>query len=64
MWRGKLTVELLGSRYAPITDSIGFAEADFARVIAADDSWKAPLGGYAGSSIKETCTACSTRCSG
>jgi hypothetical protein len=39
---------LLGGRYAPITDAIGFLEADFAQVVAADARWRASLGGYRG----------------
>lgn len=39
---------LLGGRYAPITDAIGFLEADFAQVVAADTRWRATLGGYRG----------------
>jgi hypothetical protein len=39
---------LLGGRYAPITDAIGFLEAEFAEVVAADIRWRASLGGYNG----------------
>jgi hypothetical protein len=41
-------MKLLGGRYAPITESIGFLEADFAQVVAADARWRAALGGYRG----------------
>lgn len=39
---------LLGGRYAPITDAIGFLEAEFARVVEVDTRWRASLGGYQG----------------
>jgi hypothetical protein len=39
---------LLGGRYAPITDAVGFLEADFAHVVAADEHWRATLGGFRG----------------
>ncbi|MBB4638144.1 hypothetical protein [Longimicrobium terrae] len=39
-------VMLPGGRYAPITDAIGFLEADFAQVVEADSRWRASLGGY------------------
>jgi hypothetical protein len=52
-----MAVELLDNRYAPITDAIGFIEADFDRVVAADDCWRASLGGYAGRSIRGTLPA-------
>jgi hypothetical protein len=44
-------MDLLGGRYAPITEAIGFLEADFSRVVEADRRWRASLGGYAGRSI-------------
>lgn len=44
-------MNLLGGRYAPITDAIGFLEADFAQVVAADAQWRASLGGYRGRPI-------------
>lgn len=42
---------LLGGHYAPITEAIGFLEADFARVVAADGRWRTSLGGYGCRSI-------------
>jgi hypothetical protein len=42
---------LLGGHYAPITDAVGFLEADFSRVVEADQRWRASLGGYAGHPI-------------
>lgn len=39
-------MNLLAGRYAPITDAIGFLEADFARVVTADIRWRATLGGF------------------
>jgi hypothetical protein len=47
-----MAVELLDNRYAPITDAIGFIEADFDRVVAVDDCWRASLGGYEGRSVR------------
>ena len=44
-------MNLLDDRYAPITDSIGFLETDFRQVVAADQRWRASLGGYAGRPI-------------
>ena len=44
-------MKLMGGRYAPITDAIGFLEANFSRVIAADERWRASLGGYVSRSI-------------
>jgi hypothetical protein len=41
-------MNLLGGRYAPITDAIGFLEAEFAQVVATDARWRASLGGYRG----------------
>src|SRR5882762_970591 len=41
-------MNLLGGRYAPITDAIGFLEAEFAQVVAADTRWRTSLGGYGG----------------
>jgi hypothetical protein len=39
-------MNLLADRHAPITDAIGFLEADFAQVVAADARWRDSLGGY------------------
>ena len=39
---------LLGGRYTPITEAVGFLEAGFAQVVAADARWRASLGGYRG----------------
>jgi hypothetical protein len=39
---------LLGGDYTPITDAIGFLEANFAQVVAADARWRDSLGGYQG----------------
>jgi hypothetical protein len=47
-----MAVELLDQRCSPITDAIGFIEADFARVVSADGSWRASLGGYAGRPVR------------
>ncbi|HSF05046.1 MAG TPA: hypothetical protein VLG10_04580 [Methylomirabilota bacterium] len=44
-------MNLLGDRYAPITEAIGFLEADFSRVVEADQRWRASLGGYVGHPI-------------
>jgi hypothetical protein len=44
-------MSLMSGRYAPITDEIGFLEADFAQVVAADSRWRDSLGGYAGRPI-------------
>src|SRR5687768_5569801 len=41
-------MNLLGGRYAPITDAIGFLEAEFSQVVAADARWRDSLGGYRG----------------
>ena len=41
-------MSLLDGRYAPITDAIGFLEAEFAQVVAADARWRASLGGHRG----------------
>lgn len=41
-------MNLFGGCYAPITDVIGFLEADFANVVAADTQWRNSLGGYRG----------------
>ena len=41
-------MNLLAGRYAPITEAIGFLEADFAQVVAADSRWRASLGGFQG----------------
>jgi hypothetical protein len=45
---------LLGGRYAPITDCIGFVEADFRAVVEADTRWRASLGGYVGRPLDGT----------
>jgi hypothetical protein len=42
---------LLSVRYAPITDAIGFLEADFPQVVEADRRWRESLGGYVGRPI-------------
>jgi hypothetical protein len=42
---------LLDGRYAPITDAVGFLEANLPRVVAADTEWRASLGGYQGRAI-------------
>lgn len=39
-------MKLLGDRYAPITFAAGFLETDFATVVAADEVWRARLGGH------------------
>jgi hypothetical protein len=39
---------LLGGRYAPMTESIGFLEASFEEVLAADRRWRLAYGGYTG----------------
>jgi hypothetical protein len=39
-------MNLLGGRYAPITDAIGFLEADFTRVVEADTRWRDTLTGF------------------
>jgi hypothetical protein len=39
---------LLDGCFAPITDAIGFLEADFTQVVAADARWRDSLGGYRG----------------
>jgi len=44
-------MKLFDGRYAPITDAIGFLEADFAQVVAADARWQGFLGGYRGHPI-------------
>jgi hypothetical protein len=44
-------MNLLNDCYAPITENIGFLEADFARVAEADALWRASLGGYVGRSL-------------
>jgi len=44
-------MSLLDGRYAPISDAIGFLEADFTQVVAADARWRASLGGYRGRSV-------------
>jgi hypothetical protein len=44
-------MRLFGGRYAPITEAIGFLEADFAQVVAADARWRAVLGGYSGQPV-------------
>ncbi|HEY7364501.1 MAG TPA: hypothetical protein VIE37_10370 [Methylomirabilota bacterium] len=44
-------MNLLGGRYAPLTEAIGFLEADFSQVVEADQRWRASLGGYAGHPI-------------
>jgi hypothetical protein len=41
-------MELLGNRYAPITNAIGFLEADFAAVVDADQKWRSSIGVYPG----------------
>jgi len=41
-------MNLLAGSYAPITDAIGFLEAEFAQVVAADARWRDSLGGYRG----------------
>jgi hypothetical protein len=41
-------MDLLGGHYAPITDAIGFLEADLPRAVDADRRWRATLGGYGG----------------
>lgn len=48
---------LLGNRYAPITDSMGFLEADLSKVVAADQHWRASLGGYTGHTMRGTLPA-------
>jgi hypothetical protein len=40
-------MKLLSDRYAPITHAIGFLEADFSAVSAADLKWRTSLSGYA-----------------
>jgi hypothetical protein len=50
-------MNLLGGRYAPITDGMGFLEADFSHVVDADRRWRTALGGYAGRSISGTLPA-------
>ena len=45
-------MNLLDGRYAPVTDAIGFLEADFSKVVEADQRWRASLGGYVGSPIR------------
>ncbi len=39
---------LLGGRYAPLTESIGFLEAPFEKVVAADRRWRLAHGNYNG----------------
>ncbi len=50
-------MNLLGGRYAPITDGIGFLEADYPQVVAADARWRASLGGYRGRPVSGALTA-------
>src|SRR4051794_4836957 len=44
-------MNLLNGQYAPITDAIGFLEADYQTVITADIGWRDSLGGYHGHSV-------------
>ena len=45
-------MNLLDGRYAPITDSMGFLEADFAAVVAADRRWREAHGSYHGRPVQ------------
>jgi hypothetical protein len=41
-------MELLDNRYAPITHTIGFLEANFSAVVQADGQWRKSIGTYLG----------------
>jgi hypothetical protein len=45
--------KLLESRYAPITDAVGFLEAAFSKVVAADTRWRTCLSGYRGRPVND-----------
>lgn len=50
-------MSLLGGRYAPITEAIGFLEAEYSEVVAADARWRDALGGYRGRTVSGTVPA-------
>lgn len=50
-------MNLLGGRYAPITDAVGFLEASLSQVVEADERWRVSIGGYAGQPISGTLPA-------